>query len=232
VRNIINLIILSLLTIIIASTACASSTNIGSIIEFGGQQWRVLDVQGKNVLIISEQIIGQYPYHKRWEGITWEKCSLRDYLNNEYYSTKFTTEEKVRIVETRNSNPTNTWYGTEGGAESIDRVFLLSLDEVVRYFGDSGDLQNKKRWIFQRTLTSDMYENNLIESPEGAILNDRFNNSRIFQDTDGEDCVWWLRSPGSSSYNASCVGDFGLLGVGGFEINEEYGVRPAMWIKI
>jgi len=29
-----------------------------------------------------------------------------------------------------NKNPNNQWYGTNGGADTQDSIFLLSLDEV------------------------------------------------------------------------------------------------------
>jgi len=46
-RKTYTLIILSLLVIIMASIACSSKPRIGSIIEFGGRQWRVLDIKDK-----------------------------------------------------------------------------------------------------------------------------------------------------------------------------------------
>ena len=42
-------------------------------------------------------------------------------------------------------NKDNQWQGTKGGNTTADKVFLLSLEEVVKCFGDSGDLKNKRK---------------------------------------------------------------------------------------
>jgi len=231
------LIFLSLLVIIMASTACSSKPSIGSIIEFGGRQWRALEVKDKKALIISEQILERKPYHTGRNSVTWEKCSLREYLNNEYYNTRFTSEEKACIVETRNSNPPNPWYDTDGGAETIDKIFLLSLDEVVRYFGDSGDLLNKKKqeidWD-KSTIDEDKGIYNIIsfDSPDGYQLSDKYNMARITKDADGKERVWWLRSPSGWTDRAVAVYGDGGLAVLGIYFGLDGGVRPAMWIKI
>jgi len=117
---------------------------IGSIIPFGNYKWRVLDVQDGNALIITEDVIEERPYNEENEGVTWRTCDLRKYLNNEFLR-KFTKEQQGRIVEKKIPNPDNLWYGTKGGRDTRDKVFLLSLEEVDKYFGNSGDYLNKRR---------------------------------------------------------------------------------------
>jgi len=214
---------------------------IGSMIDFGGHKWRVLDIKDRTALIISEQIIEHRPYHNDWADITWEICSLRGYLNGEYYINRFTTKEKDRIVEVRNSNPPNPWYGTDGGADTIDKIFLLSLDELVRYFGDSGDLKNKRRqdivegqYIFNKE--KGINESVLNDAPNGPWLSDNFNQERIAKDADGKERIisyWLLRSPGKHLCTVARVLSDGKLFVSGLPVFEDDGgVRPAMWVKI
>jgi len=228
------LILLVLLVMVMTTTSCFGNPSVGSMIDFGGHKWLVLDVQGSNALIISEQILEQRDYH----GFYWEKCSLRSYLNGEYYNNKFTAEEKARIIETRNSNPPNPWYGTTGGAETIDKIFLLSLDEVVKYFGDSGDLKNKKRKkADEEKSTVDVdkgiYDIVTFESPDGHLLNDKYNQARIAKEADGKQWFWWLRSPGEDPSSAVIVLYDGEVNVEGFGVlDDDVGVRPALWIKI
>lgn len=113
-------------------------------ISFGSYDWRVLDIQNNTALIITEYIIEQRAYHNAYKDITWSDCSLRKYLNGEFYD-KFTLTDKSRIIAVLNKNPDNQWYGSEGGADTEDSIFLLNIEEVVcKYFGDSSSkLQNR-----------------------------------------------------------------------------------------
>jgi len=64
--------------------------------------------------------------------VTWETCSLRKYLNDEFYN-QFSPEEKSRIRLTRLENSDNDVWHTLGGNDTNDYVFLLSLDEAEKY---------------------------------------------------------------------------------------------------
>jgi hypothetical protein len=101
----------------------------GSIITFGAYKWRILAIENNAALIITEYIIERRPYHDVYKDITWADCSLRKYLNSEFYD-KFNATDKSRIIPVLNSNPDNQWYGTNGGTDTQDSVFLLRLDEV------------------------------------------------------------------------------------------------------
>lgn len=64
---------------------------------------------------------------------------MRQWLNNEFFKTAFKTFEKELIVETKVSNPDNAGFGTKGGNDTRDKIFLLSLDEVNRYFASDDE---------------------------------------------------------------------------------------------
>ena len=198
---------------------------VGDIIQLGGSDWRILNEKGGKTLVLSDKVLLKREYHSSRAQVTWEECDLRQYLNKEFFDSTFSPEEKKLIVETKVKNNNNPWYGNEinngkaGGKDTKDKVFLLSLEEVVQYFGDNGELWNK---------------------PEGAIyINDGFNEGRIAQTLDGKDWRWWLRSPGFWYFacgvwhiNASCVLTSGYLGVyGDYMDSESCGVRPAMWLN-
>ena len=192
-----------------------SSPRVGSIIEFGGIEWRVLDRRGDRILVISEYILERRTYHTQRESVTWAGSAMRQYLNGEFLN-RFTSEERRRIVETRVINDDNPWFGTNGGQDTTDYVFLLSLDEVVRYFGDSGQLGDQNH-------------------PDNYFggFNDRYNDNRIAHMPNGAALWWWLRSPGFDSREATGVGENGDLLVmgGGHVVYGSGGVRPAMWLN-
>jgi len=181
-------------------------------IQFGAYKWRVLDVQGDKALMITEGVVEKRPYNDAWIGVTWETCTLRKYLNGEFLQ-KFTEEERRKITETQIRNPDNLWCGTEGGRDTVDKVFLLSLEEVDRYFGDSGDYKNKRG-------VGKYYFSNAHDSDRQA----KFGK---------EVCWWWLRSPGDLSDLAAYVDDDGYVYVIGGSVGiDSGGVRPAFWLNL
>ena len=198
---------------------------VGGLFKFGGYDWRVLEVQGGKALLLSENVLEKREYHKDYVDITWENSTLCSYLNNQFYN-KFSNEEKTLIAETRVINTKNLWYGTKGGNYTTDKIFLLSIEEVVKYFGDSGDLKNRKGWYFEGGK-------DVLKDGKGYYINDQYNNARIAKDVAGEACWFWLRSPGYNSTNAAPVYNDGTVTVNGFYVlNESGGVRPALWVNL
>ena len=71
----------------------------GEHIKFGSYQgekieWRVLDVIGEKVLLLSEYGLDVKPYNDNLSsGITWESCTLRRWLNDEFYE-KYQLDKK------------------------------------------------------------------------------------------------------------------------------------------
>lgn len=115
------------------------SIKVGDTIDFGSYEWRVLDKNGKQLLILAKDIVAKKPYNDTYEDITWEKCTLRKWLNNDFYKTSFNSAEKSRIVTTNVSADENPEYSTSPGNATQDKVFLLSIGEANKYFRSDGD---------------------------------------------------------------------------------------------
>ena len=75
-----------------------------------------------------------------------------------------------------------------------------------------------------------------IEKTDGWLLSNRYNSGRIAKDTNGKECSWFLRTPGTDKYNyslfATSVSQFGHVDVQGSDNIGECGVRPALWLKL
>ncbi len=195
----------------------------GDKISFGSYDWRVLAKEDGTALIITDKIIEQRSYHNKYVEITWAECSLREYLNTEFYE-RFA--EKSRIVPMLNKNPDNPWFGTKGGVDTEDKIFVLSLEELAcKYFGDSSSLlynpkKNQRYWYERKDVNN---------SKRGAILQDK-----------GWGSWYWIRTPGRFSVKAVYVFPDGNIGIHGNNIlkgniADGYcagGVRPAMWITV
>ena len=199
---------------------------IDSSLLFGGYNWRVLDIQNNAALIITEDIIEQRAYHHAYKDITWAECALRKYLNGEFYD-KFTATDKSRIIPVLNRNHDNQWYGSKGGADTQDSVFLLSLEEVAcKYFGDSSSkLHNRgknQRYWFERKDENNSKRIARLGANKGGI------------------CWWWLRSPGRVNVKAVYIHGDGNIGIQGNNILKGNisdgrctgGVRPALWLRL
>ena len=180
-------------------------------------------------MIITEEIPEQRADHDEYNDITWADCELRKYLNGEFYG-RFDAAEQARIVSVINKTPDNPWFGTAGGEDTEDKIFILSLEEAVcKYFGDSSALLYnrgaKQRYWFERKD-----ENN---SKRDAIFK-------------GQPWWWWLRTPGRVSVKAVYIwGGSGVVGIQGNNIlkcnvggpfhpqgDNKGGVRPALWLKL
>ena len=189
-----------------------------SMINFGGHDWRVLDRKDNNMLIMADKVLELRPFHAYAPGedihsaIKWNNCKARDYLNSAFLS-RFSAEENARIIESHVKTEANVWYETSSGGDTHGRVFLLSIEEVVKYLGDGKDVTKKA-------------------GKRGGVLNDSSNAKRQAVSLDSKTTSWWLRSPGSYDTFAALVNTEGGLAIGGMSVDlEEAGLRPAIWIK-
>jgi len=221
------LLILVVIVLLSFLPALASSLpSVGDTMSFGGYTWRVLEVRDGAALLLTDVVIEANLYSVELTDVTWETCFLRSYLNDRFLQ-NFTAEERERIIETSVSNPDNLWYGTAGGADTLDKVFLLSLEEADRYFGDSGDYHNARRvrWGAQGIEIADdgWALSNEHDDERTAILGYGFS-------------WWWLRSPGSNNLSAAAVSVGGDMNVRGRDVDAMHpdmgGVRPAIWLKL
>lgn len=99
----------------------------GDIVRLGvyaGQpvEWLVLKAANGRALLLSKYVLDVVPYNSKYTKSTWESCSLRSYLNGEFYQNTFTDSEKKVIESVCLDNKTN------------DRIFCLSINEADSYF--------------------------------------------------------------------------------------------------
>ena len=193
------------------------NTTIGNIVSFGKYLWLVLDVKGNEALLLTKEIVETKEYHHERGGTTWEECSLRSYLNHDFLNC-FKADEKSKIVNAYLVNNDNPWYGMKGGNDTNDKVFLLSVEEVLKYFGDSGQLGD-------------------LDAEDRGFIDDQFNTKRIAQ-YNGTEFRWFLRTPGYNGINkslnshAAYVGDSGRLSICGYGKTFDLGIRPAIWLRL
>ena len=185
-------------------------------------KWRVLSVDGDDALLLADQCLDARAYHdEKDEKITWENCTLRKWLNEEFYNTVFTEEEKKAVKETTVVNEDSVWkdvdgeeYKVEGGNDTKDKVYLLSEKEA-----------SNSTYGFDTELGE---ESNTRQAKTSDYVKVNGGNSECLY------CYWWLRSP--SIYHADSVQYVYTDGGGNFGGKSAcyytYGVRPALHINL
>ena len=182
---------------------------VGDKVIFNEDKWRVLDLQSDRALLLRDSFFGGRQFHKDPVNITWEQCTLRQFLNNEYLDS-FVNEDRRRIIKTRISNPKNPYFGEEDSADTYDYMFLLSIDEIIKYFGDFRP-----------------YNDEWKKDPN--------KNKRKAKSDNGNFSCWWLRTPGvqNEKYkNIAYINGVGRVMYGGDFVTRHVGVRPIMWVSI
>lgn len=170
--------------------------------------WRVLAIEDGKALLISEKLLDYVQYHDKWEGVVWETCTLRKWLNEDFYKEAFGFFERGKIALTTLDNSANAEYDTVSCTDTQDRIFALSVDEVLKYFESDEDME--------------------ASMTDYASSQD---DSFTLCDRNG----WWLRSMYRSEYYY-LTATVGLTGgidkCRSFSDSKSIAVRPAMWVKI
>ena len=176
-------------------------------------EWTVLDKDGMSLLLISKQALDCQQYNTSYTDVTWESCSLRKWMNGTFLNKAFNAEEQAQIQNTTVSADKNPEYNTNPGNATTDKVFLLSINEVEKYF-NSDEARKCAPTAYakaQGAYTSDSYK-----TASGAAT-----------------CWWWLRSPGIYQYVAANVFSDGSVYCNVSLVNFDGGaVRPALWIDL
>lgn len=166
--------------------------------------WLVLEVKDGKALVVSKYALDCKQYNTSNTDVTWETCTLRKWLNNDFINAAFSSYEKAMIPTVTVSADKNS---TNPGNATQDQVFLLSITEANKYFGSDSARQCKP--------TDYAVANGSRESHSGNL------------------CWWWLRSPGSTQDSAAYVYSSGGVIESGNDVDYNDGaVRPAMWISI
>ena len=149
-----------LISVIISSVLCCGCSRKGPVPyidldqpiyigEYGGEkiEWIVLDVKDGKALLLSKYVIDARPFNTRDRKISWKLCSLRTWLNVDFYMDAFTTGEKSLILKT----------DLPGEDDVTDRIFLLSEQEMGQYFPYEGEERNAYPTRYAMDQGAEMY---------------------------------------------------------------------------
>ena len=194
-------------------------------------KWRVLSVDGDDAFLLADQNLDAKPYNTSYTSVTWETCTLRSWLNgygasanveetdyssDNFLDTAFTAEERAAIRQTTVVNEDN--YGTEGGNDTTDQVYLLSIAEASNAeYGFNSEFQTESK--------TREAKNTVYAKSQGAW-------APKSEEYEGDGC-WWLRLPGSLSGYASGVSSHGWGSYYYYYVDiEVVTVRPVLHLNL
>lgn len=163
------IVIIGAIIIFAISNIVIPKVHTGDIISFGknNMQWQVLEVKGNKALLILNTFLDeQQPFSDKETIKTWEECSLRNWLNNDFYNDNFTREERDEIKTSKIENSIKTQERTVSENATEDKIFLLSKEEVEKYFPSEED----RSWNGDWWLRSPGEENDIaVVASNGTI---------------------------------------------------------------
>ena len=169
-------------------------------------EWLILAKKDNKALIISKYALDSKKYHEKHDDVTWKTCSMRKWLNESFFNESFNDGEKKRIQSTVVKADKNPDYNSSSENDTNDKVFLLSENEVEKYFDMNTTRQCK-------ATTYAVAHGAYIEGEKG-------------------NCLWWIRSSGGDAFNALIVNIDGSINNNHAVDDYCEAVRPAMWISI
>ena len=170
-------------------------------------KWRVL-ANGGSLFVVSDKNLDCIEYNSSAETVTWENCTLRKWLNSKFLDKAFTAQEQGAVLESLVVNEDGA-KGSEAGPDTYDKVYLLSIYEVIDpELGFPTDWKDK--------------------GGTRVALNTEYTKSKRAMTGPDMSGAWWLRTPGDAK-NAANVFNAGNVFVRGGNVNNFiFAVRPAM----
>ena len=177
---------------------------------YGGEMmWEVIDKIGDKVLLNSAYIINADCYDDK-DNI-WETSKIRKWLNESFYDELLKNDlEKNMVLDTS--------IVTDGTITN-DKVFILSSDEIVKYYG--------------------IYINDMTENIKLATMANNYARSKNLYVSDSDTWIkynspFFLRDKGYYDNTIKLIRDNGSIDFFGVEVNKDniFGIRPAMWVNI
>lgn len=165
-------------------------------------KWRVIKCENGEALLLSDIVLDKQKYNKRLKKVTWEKSTLRKWLNKKFMNRAFSSSEQEVIRTTKVINEDNYYYKTDGGNDTLDKIYLLSLSET----------DEEKEYGF-----TDSYGMTIKYSNYADLCDYQY---------------WWLRTPGEKNISAAAVDMSGEAYVGGGESDMELGIRPVLHLNL
>lgn len=175
-------------------------------------EWKILEVNKDQALLISEKCLDVVPYHDSHKTIQWTECTINKWLNNDFLNEAFSIDQLNNIIVNSKSPYTG------------NRISLLSFEDIQKYLPT-----DESRIAFGTDFAYWKLAN--AESPYTAMSPEE----RYLFDISGA-MSWWLLTEESGN-NAFYLWEDGTLRTPYGDYRKAYvsyyanAVRPIIWVK-
>ena len=228
-------------------------------------KWRVLDIDDDgNAFLLADKNLDIIPVNPGELDITWETGTLRSYLNcydasanvfgldyssSGFMKNAFSDVEIASIETTKVVTPDNPVYGTDGGNDTEDKVFCITLEDTMNPdygFIDNGLTQVSpmmEMWLEDHDTEGG---DHTADNPSRVAVTTGYSDAKEYsfgdaklKETDHSPSVWWLRSSGYNIMGGTTYKYPGHVNGAGSSYaisihmdNFRVGLRPALYINI
>ena len=195
--------------------------NIYHYFKYEPIKWRVLELNGNEAMLVADREMDCCPYNDESKNVQWKDCTLRKFLNTDFYNMAFTEDERGCIITSQNDNPDNLHYGTDCGDKTEDKVFILSSDEV---YGSTAAIHG-------------FYPGGGVDDPARRFRPTMYAKARgtWYSPVKGYEGngFWFMRTNGYSLSSASYICDFGYIYNSGTNVAcNDSGVLPVIRLDL
>lgn len=186
-------------------------------------EWVVLEKSDTEATLLSKYCVLGHHYTEYFDFklengnmFYWENSDIRRFLNREFFGAFFNDIEKKIILDSEIKNNNNVRFKTSSGNATVDKVYILSTEEIDKYivsfdYEDLDKKHNIKKLITKFNGMKYVFSENYEYKDETA---------------------YWLRDMGEFDWTACCVDSKGNINDRGEYISESYGIRPVIKIRL
>ena len=168
-------------------------------------EWIVLDKRENRSLLASRCGLDCIPFNAVETFTTWDRSSVRTWLNSTFYYSAFSGAERSMLVRSDQTTDTNPYFDTYGGSVTHERIFLANISQAVQY------MPTEKSRMCKPTAYAAAHD--------------------VSMDETAGTCTWWLRSPGFDTTAAARVAADGQINYSGVRVQSDHqAVRPWIWV--
>ncbi len=197
-------------------------------------KWRVLYTDGNQALLLSDISLDNQQYNTVKESVSWETCTIRSWLNGydaacnqraidysskNFIDSAFSASEQANIADSVVENADNITYGTDGGSDTVDKIYLLSEAEV---------------WNTEEAVNCGFARSEYVLDEARRCKSSTYAKAMGVDSLAGTgECMWFLRTPGYEKSSVMDVDDEGGVWDDGAIVNNTLiGIRMALVLNL